>query len=90
MENKQPQTVWIPVKEVTPYELHDNGNGMYFMKPVTGILLTVEEYAEKDREIERLKGLMKEGFVLLQREWGKFPDQIEKDWGKFKRENNIL
>lgn len=47
------------------------------------------ENAAQAQEIERLKGLIKEGFIILQQHWGKTVGQIDKDWKKFKSENNL-
>ena len=54
-----------------------------------GYSLASEQLKEKDKEIERLKTLIKEGFIALNQEWGKSVGQIDKDWLKFKTENQL-
>ncbi len=47
------------------------------------------QLSEARAEIERLKGLLKEGFVLVQQQYGKSLGQIDRDWQKFKLENKL-
>lgn len=40
-------------------------------------------------EVKRLRGLIKDGFFLVNREWKKEESKIETDWQQFKIQNNL-
>jgi len=60
---------------------------VYWRLEATAKQQRISELEEKDNE--RLKALIKEGFILLQQQWKKTVGQIDTDWEKFKTENNL-
>jgi hypothetical protein len=55
-------------------------------KAYNEVCKNLQKYEE---EIERLKRLIKEGFILLQQQWKKSLGQIDTDWAKFKKDNQL-
>ncbi len=66
-------------------------NGAHiFIEVVEWLDESVPPYKEEERnEVQRLKNLVKEGFILLQQQWKKPLGEIDKDWEKFKQQNNL-
>lgn len=72
----------------TMYDLNREGWGKVEVYEKLKDELSQENSALKVEE-ERLKGLVREGFILLQREWKKTDDRILSDWNQFKQQNNL-
>lgn len=47
------------------------------------------EVVSMTQEIERLKGLIRESFVMINKQWGKTLEQIDTDWEKFEQKHNL-